>query len=103
MNCTIIPFPAIVSQIAASRPTEKRLRDNECICPNCGLSNTGGIIRTGAKITHEYVTCENGCEHENGEPVEVFTQADFDEGLPNAGASEFNKLLIAFDKATFCR
>lgn len=103
MSAAILSFPSIVSQVAAGIPTEKRLRPNECICPNCGLSRPGSIIRLGTRIVHEYVTCANDCQYENGEPVEVFTQADFDEGLPNAGASEFNKLMIAFDKATLCR
>lgn len=100
MTADILSFPQIAMNLGLGQKPAGRLRDDECICPNCGLSSPGYIIR---KHGHEYISCERGCEHENGEPVEVYTQADFDEGLMNAGEGEVNKLLIAYDKATFCR
>jgi hypothetical protein len=76
-----------LDRVAELSGTIRRLRPDQCVCRNCGLSTTGYYNRSANGFE-----CNNQCTHDNGRSVIVFTQDDFDEYLPGAGEGDFDWL-----------
>jgi hypothetical protein len=76
-----------LDRVADLSGTIRRLRPDQCICRNCGLTTPGYYNRSVNGFE-----CNNQCAHDNGRSVIVFTQADFDEFLPSASEDDFDWL-----------
>ena len=70
----------------------RSLAPGQCICRICGLSEVGRFVK--GRFPHEFgnFECINECENEFGNAVAVYTQADFDEGLPDASEADIDYL-----------
>jgi hypothetical protein len=80
-----------IEAAAAKRLAQPRsLAPGQCICRVCGLSEVGRFVKD-SKLPGNF-ECINECENEFGNAVAVYTQADFDEGLPNASEADIDYL-----------
>jgi hypothetical protein len=83
--------------IRAAASSIRHLPEGKCICKVCGLSRVGYTVSTGHSDPG-YKSCEQGCTNDNGQLVEVFTQADFDNDLMNASEADIDWLQQNFPK-----
>jgi hypothetical protein len=66
-----------------------RLTADQCICRGCGLSRTGAYVYRSAKSA-PFLACENECTYEDTDlSISVFTQEDFEEGLPRTSNADW--------------
>jgi hypothetical protein len=67
-----------------------KLEPDQCICRECGLSRVGYQIKGRFRGDEGYTSCENGCTYTGSDvEVEVFTQQDIEDGLPEASGADW--------------